>query len=253
MRARPRSHRLLRGGVALGVATAMLATAAPSFANDTPVSGTGKGIVGGALLGEEVGLVTLSAAGAKQTWMYLTIPTALAIGGGIGGYFVERDKTGTDAEAPMYMLAAGMALIIPAVVITLSANAYSPGTEDSTPPEAMGTDTGTGGLGVTVDSSATSTTSGSPSVPTAGASSGTGTPTTGPMPPPKHKPSAKEIRDDGAYLRLRPPALVNLDDTRLVLAMPIVHLEPMYTREEIKQFGVEQRYQVEAPILHVAF
>jgi hypothetical protein len=227
----------------------MLAAAVPAMANDSPVSGTGKGIAGGALLGEEVGLVVLSLSGAKQTWMYLTIPTALAIGGAIGGHFIEKDKVGTDAQVPMYMLAAGMALIIPAVVITLSANAYNPGSEDSTPPDAVGTDSSGSGLGIKVDSSATSTTSGSPSVPTAGATSGTGTPTTGPVPPPKHKPA----KDDGASLRLRSPALVNLDDTRLTLAMPIVRLEPMYTREEIKAYGVEQRYQVEAPIFNVAF
>jgi hypothetical protein len=217
----------------------MLASAAPALANDSPVSGTGKGIAGGALIGEEVGLVTLSLAGAKQTWMYLTIPTALAIGGGIGGYFIEKDKVGTDAQLPVYMLAAGMALIIPAVVITLSANTYNPGSEDSTPPEAVGTDSGMGssGLGVKVDS--TTTTKGG----------GAGTPTTGPTPPPKHKPS----KEDGAQLRLRPPALVNLDETRLTLAMPIVQLTPMYTRDEIKQYGVEQRYQVEAPIFNVAF
>ena len=69
------------------------------------------------------------------------------------------------------------------------------------------------------------------------------------MPPPKHKPG----KDDGATLRPRPPALVNLDDTRLTLAMPIVQLKPMYTRDEIKQYGVDQRYQVEAPIFNVAF
>jgi hypothetical protein len=239
----------LRKAVAVAVSGVMIAAAAPAMANDSPVSGTGKGIVGGALLGEETGLVVLSLAGAKQTWMYLTIPTALAIGGGVAGHFIEDGKTGTDAQLPVYMLAAGMALIIPAVVITLSANTYNPGSEDSTPPEAVGTDTGTGGLGVQVTGGSTSTTSGSPSVPTPGASSGTGNPTTGPMPPPKHKPS----KDDGASLRLRSPALVNLDDTRLVLSVPIVQLNPVYTREEIKQYGVEQRYQVEAPIFNVAF
>jgi hypothetical protein len=237
---------LSRKLVAVAVSGVMLAASVPAMANDSPVSGTGKGIAGGALLGEEVGLVTLSLAGAKQSWMYLTIPTALAIGGGIGGYFIEKDKVGTDAQVPVYMLAAGMALIIPAVVITLSANTYNPGSEDSTPPEAVGTDSGMGssGLGVKVDTTSTGGTGG-----------GTGTTTTTPTTPPKHKPSIKsgDGGDDGAQLRLRPPALVNLDDTRLTLAMPIVKLEPIYSRDEIKQFGVEQRYQVEAPIFNVAF
>src|SRR5262249_38019864 len=164
--------------------------AAPALANDSPVSGTGKGIAGGALLGEEVGLVTLSLAGAKQSWMYLTIPTALAIGGGIGGYFIEKGKVRTDPQVAVYKTRAGMALIIPAVVITLSANTYNPGSEDSTPPEAVGTDSGMGsnGLGVKVDTTTTTT-------------GGGGSSTTTPTPPPKHKPS----KDDGAQLRLRSP------------------------------------------------
>lgn len=241
----------LRSAVAVAVSAALLATALPSSANDTPVSGTGKGIAGGALIGEEVGLVTLSLAGAKQTWMYLTIPTALAIGGGVGGYFIENGKTGTDAQAPMYLLAAGMALIIPSIVITLSANAYTPGSEDSTPPEATpDSGMGAGGLGVKVDAGAASTTSGSPSVPTPGASSGTGTPTTGPMPPPKHKPSKD---DQSLQLEPRPPALVNFDETALTLGVPVVSLKPVYTKEEMLAFGVAQRYEVDAPLLNVAF
>lgn len=231
----------LRNAVAVAASLALFAAAVPSSANDSPVSGTGKGIAGGALIGEEVGLVTLSVAGAKQTWMYLTIPTALAIGGGIGGYFIEKDKTGSDAQVPMYMLAAGMALIIPSIVITLSANAYNPGSEDSTPPDATPSDSGMGsspGLGVKVDATGTTTGGG-----------GGGTPTTTPTPPPKHKPS----KDDQSFRLVRPPALVNLDDTKLTLALPLISMKPMYTRAEVLAFGQPQRYEVDAPLLTVAF
>ncbi|GAC1393956.1 MAG: hypothetical protein NVSMB47_02170 [Polyangiales bacterium] len=256
----------LRHAVAVAVSGALLAAtltgSSPARADDSPVKGTGKGIVGGALLGGEAGLVILSAAGAKQSWMYYTIPPALAIGGGVGGYFIEKGQEGTNAQAPMYLLAAGMALIIPAVVITLSAASYNPVNDDGGGPVTVdsGTTSSGAGLGVKMDSgAATSTTSGSPSVPTAGASSSGGgtTPTTTPTAPPKHKPSPNETRAPGL---VRPQALLSLDGLggldgprTLSIGVPVVSVKPMYTRDELVAFGQKQRFEVSAPVLSVAF
>lgn len=245
----------LRKAVGLALTGALLSAVVVTTTSDaeaqSAVSGSGKGIAGGALLGEEVGLITLSAAGAKQTWMYLTIPTALAIGGGVGGYFVEKGQEGTNAEPAMLMLAGGMALAIPAIVLTLSANAYSPGSEDSTPADSTPADAGKTGLGVQVDGGATSTTTGSPSVPTAGAGTGGGTTTTAPPTPPKHKPSNTSMH---APPIVRPLALVNFDElTTLKLGLPMIALRPMYSRTELAQFGQSQKYEVNAPIMSVAF
>jgi hypothetical protein len=240
----------IRRTIGLALSGALLSAAvitAPADARAADaVSGTGKGIAGGALLGAEIGFVGLSVAGAKQTWMYYVIPGALAIGGGVGGYFIEKDTTGTDAQVPMYMLAAGMALIIPTVVITLSANAYQPGGEDSAPSDAKPADAG-GSFGVKVDSTAPSTTGGSPSVPTPGAS---GSPTTTPPPPVKYKPSKDEMRAPST----RPLALLNfraLD--ALQIGVPVVALKPVYTREEVTQFGQAQKYELHAPVVSMAF
>ena len=229
--------------LATAVAATALVTAAPTpaFADDTPVKGTGKGIVGGALLGGELGFIGLSVGGAKQTWLYYVVPTALAIGGGVGGYFIEKGKEGTDAQVPMFMLAGGMALIIPTVVITLSANAYTPGSEDSTPVDATPADAGSTGLGVKVNTS-DSTNMGSPSA-------GGGTTTTTPPLPPKRKPA----NESAAPIR-RPQALVSFDDlTTMKVGVPAIAIRPMYTRTELSQFNQPQRYEVTAPVVSFAF
>lgn len=228
--------------VGFAVAASLLAsvcTSAPPAAAASPVSGTGKGIAGGALIGGEIGFMGLSAFGAKQTWMYLVIPGALAIGGGIGGYFIEKSA---DPQIPLYMLAGGMALIIPTVVITLSANAYQPGSEDGTPVDATPADSG-----VVSGGASTSTTGGSPSVPTpaaGGGSSGTTAPT-----PPKHKPSPHSLAPRAPL----PFALVNYSPSRLEIAVPVMQLAPAYSRAELDKFGFAQRYEVRAPLVSVAF
>ena len=229
--------------LATAVATTAVVTASPTCAlADGPVAGTGKGIVGGALLGGEIGFIGLSVGGAKQTWLYYVVPGALAIGGGIGGYFIEKGKEGTDAQAPMFMLAGGMALIIPTVVITLSANAYKPGTEDGTPVDATPADAGTTGLGVKVNTS-DSTNMGSPSA-------GGGTTTTTPPIKPKHKPD----NTSSAAPISRPQALVNFEElTTMKVGIPVIALKPMYTKTEMSQFNQPQRYEVTAPVVSFAF
>src|SRR5262245_53223895 len=79
-----------------------------------PVSPTGKGIVGGALLGAEVVDLTMGIIGVEKGWPYFVFGALGAAGGGIGGYFVEQNAP---TEASLYMLAGGMALVIPTLVV----------------------------------------------------------------------------------------------------------------------------------------
>jgi hypothetical protein len=98
------------------------------------VSPTGKGIAGGALLGGEVVTITESIVGVHAGWAYLVGGLAGAAAGGVGGYFVEQSTS--NGQAPMYMLAGGLALVIPAIVLSLDATRYRPeegATEDKTP------------------------------------------------------------------------------------------------------------------------
>ncbi len=227
--------------VSLAVSAALLAVvcSSPGEARAAAeVSGTGKGIAGGALLGAEVGFLGLSAFGAKQAWTYYTIPPLLAIGGGVGGYFIEKDS---EPEVPIYMLAAGMALVIPTVVVTLSAHAYRPSSEDSTPPDAV---PASGSATISVGGDASTAPAAAP------AAGGSGTSTTTPSAPTQHKPKKTSLREPS-----RTFALVDFDErlSTLRVGIPLVHVKPAYTHDEIAKFGLAQRYEVHAPVVNVAF
>jgi len=115
------------------MAGAVIATPSEAAAQD--VSPTGKGITGGVLLGSEVALITVGAIGVRAWWPYVVFGAVGAGGGAVGGYFVEQVD---QAEPSLYMLAGGMALVIPTVVVVLNATAYDPEgdieDEDDVPP-----------------------------------------------------------------------------------------------------------------------
>jgi hypothetical protein len=59
--------------------------------------------------------------GVEQRWAYLVFPPLVAVGAGIGGYFMED---AAPVEVSTYLLGAGMALIIPTVIVSLNATMY---------------------------------------------------------------------------------------------------------------------------------
>ena len=94
----------------------------------------GKGVVGGSLAGADVVTIVESLAGVHAGWAYAVGAIVGAGGGGVGGYFIGNGSD--DGKAPTYLLAAGMALIIPAIVLTLNGTRYIPeegATEDRAP------------------------------------------------------------------------------------------------------------------------
>jgi len=219
-------RKFVGAGLGLALLSASVTSTAPAHADSVKVSGDGKGIVGGALLGGEIGMFTLGAAGAHDTWMYLVIPGALAVGGGVGGYFIEKNA---DAQIPMYMLAGGMALVIPALVVTISATAYRPNpvSEDATPADAKPASEPPKGEG--------------------GAGAGTGTTA------PAAGPTTRLLPRSPRIPRALPTALLNFGDEPLQFAVPAVRVAPMYSVEELAKFGGSQRYEVTAPVVAVAF
>ncbi|MCS6797676.1 MAG: hypothetical protein NZ898_03965 [Myxococcota bacterium] len=86
-----------------------------------------KGAVGLGLVGAEIGFVVPAAIGMEEVWPYAVFPVVGAAGGAIGGYFA-LDATG-QTELSIAALALGMALAIPATVLTLSLTAYDPADE----------------------------------------------------------------------------------------------------------------------------
>ena len=110
---------------------------------------TGKGITGGALMGAESVTIVASIAGLRTGWVYGVAAAVGAAGGGVGGYFVEQGST--DGVAPTAMLAGGLALIIPALVLYLNGTRYQPeeGAAEDRVPAGPPAEPGVPGAGVT--------------------------------------------------------------------------------------------------------
>ena len=220
--------RALSSGAVL--ATAIVASPGVARADDfTPVSATGKGIAGGALLGGETVMLVEAAFGAKPAWAYIVGGLAGAAGGGVGGYFVEQGAT---AKPSLYLLAGGMALIIPTTVAVLSASAYEPPksyTEDKPPADEPVAEPPNG-----------SPPPGAGATPAASSAPAEGSP----------GPSSRLERHRARHL---PPAIVDVAGGTVALSVPAVEVGGVYTRVELATFGVAQTTEVRVPVVHVLF
>lgn len=115
------------------LALALVSTLArPSAAQDA-ASGDGspddnganivKGMIGGGMLGAEIVMLTESALRLRPGWMYLAGGTAGAAGGAYLGYELCDDSSN---RPPAFLLAGGIALIIPTLMGVLTATQYEP-------------------------------------------------------------------------------------------------------------------------------
>ena len=194
---------------------------------DGPVTGTGKGIAGGALLGGEVATITMSVIGIEAAWPYFAIGGAAAVGGGIGGYFIE---TAAPPEVPLYMLAGGMALVIPTLVAALNATTYKPPEEDTADPSA---------------------TEPAPEPPLPGAQVTPGSKRAGRSP---GKVLAKTTPDTRhPFIPMALIGVRGLDPDHVALGIPAVDVRPLYSLRERQMFGVEQGHEVRVPLLRAVF
>jgi hypothetical protein len=82
-----------------------------------------KGTVGLAMLGAESVMAIEAAFGLNKWWMYAIGGGAGAIGGGIGGYFIDQSG---NAEVSMSLLVGGIVFAVPTTLAILSATAYKP-------------------------------------------------------------------------------------------------------------------------------
>jgi hypothetical protein len=227
--------------VASALAVGSAALLAPSReAHADQVNSTGKGITGGALLGGEVVVIIESIAGVTSTWPYIVGGLAGAAGGGIGGYFVEQNSS--DGRAPMYMLAGGMALIIPAVVLTLNATRYQPeeGATEENAPTGPAAEPGTPGGSVVT-----------PAPGSGGAGAGVALP-----PPPAPAPSSPSPSPPPSSGSPPPQSLLDVrlpGQATLRLGIPIPDVRPVFSLAELRQYGFRQETELRMPVLHVTF
>ncbi|NUO50249.1 MAG: hypothetical protein HOV80_15450 [Polyangiaceae bacterium] len=202
--------------------------------DSTAVSGTGKGIVGGALLGGEIVMIPMGAAGIKPWWPYLVFGGLGSVGGAVGGWAVEQADP--PAEAPLYMLAGGLALIIPTVVLAASAITREE-YEDSSDPSTL--EQQPGGP------------AGEPGQPgTQPGNQPDGTTVTVETSDARKVRRTKKRRHPGEPL---PVALFDLQPNTVRMGVPAVQIKNMYSLEEIAKYGVEQKTEVNIPVVSASF
>jgi hypothetical protein len=194
--------------------TAITVTTGDARADE--ISPTGKGIVGGGLLGAEVVTIVEGVAGVRPGWAYWVGAIVGAGGGAVGGWAVEQAVNG-DGTIPMAMLAGGLALIIPAIVVSLDATRFRPdegATEDH--PPAMGPAAEPGAAGGSV----------------------VGTP---PPAPPAAAPAGP------------PQSLLDVNTGDLRVGVPVPNVRPVFSLTEQRQYGLRAETEVRMPVLHVTF
>jgi hypothetical protein len=220
-------------------------TAAPRTAMADNVDGKGKGIAGGILLGAEIVTIPMALFGVKAGWAYAVFAGAGAVGGGIAGWGVESatgsyDKVPGDGRAPIYMLAGGLALVIPSVVLLLNATRYQPdenAKEDNAPKNAPAADPGKAGGSPVIEGGA----SGGGSISTDKGGSGGGGGSTTPKEDPKKVPHSLldvDLQEGQGAFRL---------------GLPIPEIREAYSLRQLRDLGVQQVTEVRLPLVQVAF
>ena len=241
---------------------------APSTAHAEDVKPTGKGIVGGAFLGAEVVVFAEALFGVRSGTAYVLGAGGGAIAGGVGGYFIEQAVS--DGRVPAYMLAGGLALIIPALVVTLDQTRYLPtegAREDrpvnNLPPSDPGKPGGSAVVGAEPAPA--------PAAPVAPAPSGaTPTPATPPAPSPSSPPATppagggtggkpSQVRSqaqglpNGSFISVG----VNTADLRSAsfkMGVPVPEVHPVFSAAQKKQFAVESAAnEVRIPVMSLTF
>jgi hypothetical protein len=213
--------------LSLGVSAALLVLTQGAPAHADEIAASPKGIVGGGLLGGEVVMLGEAAFGMKSGWGYV-IGGVVGVGGGaVAGYYIEQ---GADPKVSVYMLAGGMALIIPTTVAVLQATSYKA-------PEDYTEDKPASGAPVPEPPRPT------PSTPPGGG---------GASAPVKASPLALHYHWEPAKLKL-PIGLLDLDEGAFKVAMPAVEIRPVYRLDEMQKYGLEQKHELRVPVFSATF
>jgi hypothetical protein len=221
----------------MGVTTAafgvLALTAHAPMAHADEIAGTPKAIVGGAFLGAEVVAIPMGIAGVRAGWAYAVFPALGAVGGGIGGFFMDKayDDAKTSAYGSAFMLAGGMALIIPTIVLMLNATRYHPSPEatEDRAPKNVGPEANPGATG------GNAVTPGATTTPPPAKDTGTGGGAGGNQPP---------------YV---PLSLVDVHEGSLRMGIPVPEVRNTYTARELKELGVRQATELRVPVFKLAF
>lgn len=257
-----------------------------AHADPTEASVTGKGLVGGALLGGEVVMLTEAALKVRPAWAYYIGGAAGLIGGGVAGHYLESSLS---PKSAMYMLSAGMLLVIPTAVASLNATSYDTPLEytQDAPPADEGPDDIGAGVAVptnalptmpaantaptleTPPAPAATTPAAAPAAPppvapqapaTTPAQPTTSPPSNAPTPAEPAKPQGarqpQRVRIQGHWRMAETftaPSLLDMSGQKLALTVPAIEVRDTYTRREVAMYGVKQQTEVRVPLFQMAF
>jgi hypothetical protein len=228
---------------ALVAATAVFATPTEAHAED--VSPTAKGIVGGAFLGAEAVVFGEALFGIRSTWAYLIGTGAGAAGGAVAGYMIE--KSAADGQVPAYMLAGGLVLLIPAIVVGLDQTRYLP-TEGAREDKPVPSDPGKPGGSAVVGAEAAPSPTAVPAPASGSESPAPAAP--GAAPAPVSPPPA----GGGGAPRVPQSALFRLDQGTLSVGMPLPEVRPLLGAADRARLGAEARgSEIRFPFVRVTF
>ena len=215
------------------LAVGSIVVGAPRTAHAEDVSPDGKGIAGGALLGGEVVVFIEALAGVRSSTAYVLGAGGGAVAGGIAGHFVEQGVD--DGRVPAYMLASGLALIIPALVVTLDQTRYLPaeGARQERPVQTPPSDPGKPGGAAVI---------GAEPAPAPAAPAPAPAPTT-PSPGGGTAPKASA-----------PLSLFNVRGGNFKVGLPVPEVRPVFSASQKRSLGVEGAgSEVRFPVVGLTF
>jgi hypothetical protein len=199
------------------------------------VSPAAKGVIGGALLGSELVVFTEAIIGVRSPLAYGLGAGLGAVAGGFAGFGIEQSVSETQGGVPVVMLAGGVALIVPALVVTLNAISYQgnpDAKEDKAPTTSPPADPGKAG-GSPVEAPATP-------APAAAPPAGGTTPTPATPAPQAARPAPAT-------------SLISLSPSAFRLGVPVPEAHNAFSMQERRQLGMAQVTELRLPVVNVAF
>jgi hypothetical protein len=239
----------LAAALFVAISAALPQTASAQVAEATQIKSGYKGVLGLGLFGAELGFSIPALAGVDATWAYIVFPLVGAGGGAALGYFLfEAPTAESSPELNVACLAIGMALIIPTMVITLSATAYDPDDEAA----IEQTEEDTGGPVQAEDYEV----GGGAAAGATGGTDGAAQPAPAePLPPSATPPTSRRQGGPGLARRdSRDSGFVRVNGDGVFLGVPSIATLPMYSLEEMQRLGLrEQRSEVRVAVFSATF
>lgn len=209
---------------ALAASTIVLGS--PRTAQAEDVSPDGKGVSGGALLGGEAVVFVEALLGVRSGTAYLLGAGGGAVAGGVAGYLVEQSVD--DGRLPAYMLAGGLALIVPALVVALDQTRYLPSEQarEDRPLAAPPSDPGKRGGAAVIGAEPAP----APTTPAAAPASPA---------PASPAPAPAGAGGGSAPKASAPVSLFNVQGGTFKLGLPLPEVRPVFTAGQKRSLGVE--------------